>query len=404
MKKRILFVDDDPQLLKSIRRMLWDKQDRWELSFLASGEEALAAFAAQPFDVLVADMRMPGMEGHQLLARTRALYPWTMRVVLSGVSERQYIMRAVPLAHQFLTKPVPAERLAEGIERGCALRDMILSDELRTLISGIDALPAQPDVYARLVKALDDESAPVEAIASVISRDVALSADVLKLVNSSFFGPRMHVSRLEKAVTLLGVDTIRGIVLGLQMLKVFDTRKFPDFSFPKLWEHCLNTALLAKAIAAAEDLPPDEQDDSFIAGMLHDLGKFVLADKIQHAYREAVSASRDSNTTIVEAEQKILGACHAQAGAYLLGLWGLPDRVLEAVAFHHAPSSLTSPAMNATAAVHAANALEHELVVINRGYAPHNMDTDYLERIGMAGRLDGWRQLCRETLETGGSR
>ncbi|MFZ5428207.1 MAG: response regulator [Thermodesulfobacteriota bacterium] len=404
MKKRILFVDDDPQLLKSIRRMLWDKQDRWELSFLASGEEALAAFAAQPFDVLVADMRMPGMEGHQLLARTRALYPWTMRVVLSGVSERQYIMRAVPLAHQFLTKPVPAERLAEVIERGCALRDMILSDELRTLISGIDALPAQPDVYARLVKALDDESAPVEAIASVISRDVALSADVLKLVNSSFFGPRMHVSRLEKAVTLLGVDTIRGIVLGLQMLKVFDTRKFPDFSFPKLWEHCLNTALLAKAIAAAEDLPPDEQDDSFIAGMLHDLGKFVLADKIQHAYREAVSASRDSNTTIVEAEQKILGACHAQAGAYLLGLWGLPDRVLEAVAFHHAPSSLTSPAMNATAAVHAANALEHELVVINRGYAPHNMDTDYLERIGMAGRLDGWRQLCRETLETGGSR
>lgn len=404
MKKRILFVDDDPQLLRSIRRMLWNMQDRWELSYLASGEEALAAFAKQPFDVLVADMRMPGMEGHQLLARIRALYPWTMRVVLSGVSERQYIMHAVPLAHQFLTKPVPAERLAEVIERGCALRDMILSDELRTLISGIDALPAQPDVYARLVKALDDESAPVEAIASVISQDVALSADVLKLVNSSFFGPRMHVSRLDKAVTLLGVDTIRGIVLGLQMLKVFDTKKFPDFSFPKLWEHCLSTALLAKAIAGAENLPPEEQDDSFIAGMLHDLGKFVLADMIRPAYREAVAASRGSNTTIAEAEHELLGACHAQAGAYLLGLWGLPDRVVEAVAFHHSPSSLTSPGMNATAAVHAANALEHELVVINRGYAPHRMDTDYLERIGVTGRIDGWRQLCRETLEAGGGR
>jgi len=402
MKKRILFVDDDPQLLKSLRRMLWAMQDRWELAFLSTGEEALAAFAEQPFDVLVTDMRMPGMEGHQLLARIRADYPWTMRVVLSGLSDRTSIMRAVPVAHQFLTKPVTAECLIEVIERGCGLRDMILSEELRKLISGIDALPAQPDVHVRLVKALDDESAPVEAIAAIISRDVALTADVLKLVNSSFFGPRMRVSKLEMAVTLLGMDTIRGLVLGLQMLKVFDTKRFPDFSFPKLWEHCLNTAVMARAIAGAENLAPDEQDDSFIAGMLHDLGKFVMADKLHPAYRQAVAASRGSNTTIDEAERTVLGASHAQAGAYLLGLWGLPDRVLEAVAFHHSPSTLKSGGMNAAVAVHAANALEHELVVINRGYAPHSLDTGHLERIGVSGRLDAWRELCRESLEAGG--
>lgn len=403
MKKRILFVDDDPQLLKSVNRMLWSAQDRWELTFRTSGAEALEEFARKPFDVLVADMRMPGMEGHHLLAQVRKLYPWALRIVLSGVSDRELIMRSVPVSHQFLTKPVKAEQLINVIERGCRLRDAILSDELKNLIGGIDALPAQPDVYAKLVKALEDEAAPVESVAAIISRDMALAADVLKLVNSSFFGPRMRVSRLDQAVTLLGLDTIKSLVLCVQLLKVFDIRKFPDFSFPGLWEHSLKTALFARAIAVEENLSPGAQDDCFVAGLLHDLGKFVMADKLFPRYREAVAASRQGNVPILEAENSVLGAAHPQAGAYLLGLWGLHDRILEAVAFHHEPGALGLTAMSAVTAVHAANAFEHELVVINPGYARRSLDMGHLEGLGLADRAGRWREVCRETLEQGGN-
>lgn len=401
MKKRILFVDDDPHMLCALRRMLFTARERWEMSFVSSGDEALTELAITPHDVIVADMRMPGMHGRQLLKKVRGHYPWMMRIVLSGDSNREHIMRAVPEAHQFLTKPVTAQQLMGVIERGCRLRDMILSEEIKRLIGRIDALPALPDAYASLMRMLEDEGAPVEAISRVIGKDMALSADVLKLVNSSFFGPRIRVRSLEQAVTLLGMETIKGLVLGMQLLKVFDTRKIPGFSFPRLWEHCLSVATLARRIALLEGLPPAEQDDCFIGGLLHDLGKFILADTYSQRYREIVEQARTGNIPLALAEERELGAGHAQAGAYLLGLWGLPDAVLEAVAFHHNPSALGLTAMSAVTAVHAANAFEHELVIINPGYAGHHLDMDHIARLKLEARVETWRMACREAVESG---
>lgn len=399
MKKRILFVDDDPQMLASLKRMLWNALDRWDPSFVRSGDEALALLARQSHDVIVADIRMPGMDGRGLLHAVRKDYPWMMRVVLSGDSNRESILRSVPEVHQFLTKPVTADHLLGVIERGCRLRDMIHSETIKRIIGKIGSLPAQPEVYTRLLAILEDESACVEDVADVISKDMALSADILKLVNSSFFGPRMKVGKLNQAVTLLGTGTIKALVLGIQMLKVFDTKKIPAFSFPRLWEHSLNTARFARRIAKMEGLPMAAQDDCFIAGMLHDLGKFVLADKLTAVYRQLVDAVRTENLPIAAVEERELGTGHAQAGAYLLGLWGLPDAVLEAVAAHHAPSVLGGSGEPVVTAVHAANALEHELVVINPDYAGHGLDMDYLKRAGIEGRLESWRQACREELE-----
>jgi len=401
MKKRILFVDDDQQLLTSIRRMLWSAQDRWEMNFLRSGDEALSLLSSQHHDVIVADMRMPGMDGRRLLRTVRKQFPWMMRLVLSGESNQKNILRSVPEAHQFLTKPVSADQLIEVIERGCGLRDMILSHEIKSIIGKIDSLPAQPAIYEALLKVLDDESAPVEAISTVIAKDVALSADILKLVNSSFFGPRVKVRSLDQAVTLLGVETIKGLVVGLQLLKIFDTRKIPAFSFPKLWEHSLATARLARRIAMVEGLSPEDQDDSYIAGMLHDLGKFVLADKLTAEYHRVVETARNENAVIDLIESRELGTGHPQAGAYLLGLWGLSDSVLEAVVFHHEPRAQRVTEMSVLTAVHVANVLEHELVVINPGYAKHTMDMEYLNNAGVVGRLETWRQVCREALMEG---
>jgi len=401
MKKRILFVDDDPQLLTALKRMLWNKRDSWDMSFVASGDAALEMLAGQHHDVIVADMRMPGMDGRRLLRTVRKHYPWMMRLVLSGDSDLHHIMRTIPESHQFFTKPVSAQQLAQVIERGCLLRDMILSEEMRRMIGQIDALPALPDVYSRLTRMLEDENASMEAVTAVIAKDMALSADILKLVNSSFFGPRIRVRGLDQAVTLLGFKTIKGLVLGVQLFTVFDTKRIPDFSFPKLWEHSLNTGKLARRIAQVECLSPEAQDDCFIAGMLHDLGKFVLADKLPNDYRALVAHSRQENLAIFEAENNRLGVGHAQVGAYLLGLWGIPDAILEAVAFHHTPSALGLTAMSTVTAVHAANVFEHEFVIINPTYARHEMDQAHLEQTGLSGRLDMWRQACLEALESG---
>lgn len=401
MKKRILFVDDDPQLLKSIRRMLWNTQDAWELAFAGSAEAALDQLARERHDVIVADMRMPGMDGRHLLKEVRRLYPWMLRIVLSGDSNQGHILRSVAVAHQFLTKPVPAGQLLDVIGRGCKLRDMILSEQVKSLIGRIDALPAMPATFTRLLDSLEDEFVPLEAIAQLIGKDVGLSADVLKLVNSSFFGPRVHVRDLSQAVTLLGLATIRGLVVGVRLLKAFDASKVPGLDFQQLWNHSLGVARMARRIALLEGLPAAQQEECFIAGLLHDLGKYVLADRNTAEFRALVEKARAENLTLSQAEALGAATGHAQAGAYLLGLWGLPDTILEAVAFHHAPSELGLTAFSAVTAVHAANTLEHEFVRINPGYAPHPLDQGHLQALGLADRLDTWRQACREVLESG---
>lgn len=403
MKKRILFVDDDPQLLKALKRMLWSAEARWDMVFVQTGAQAMETLDQAAFDVIVTDMRMPGIDGAQLLARVRRDFPWMMRLVLSGVSDKAMIMRSVPVAHQFLTKPVSSEQLMAVIDRGCALRDALLSEDLKRLIGQIDSLPALPAIYGRLLAELESETSTVESLAAIIAKDMALTADVLKLVNSSFFAPRVRVRTLEQAVNLLGTETIKGLVLGVKMLAAFDVRKCPELSILKLWDHSLHTARLARSIAQLENLPDETQDDCFIAGMLHDLGKFVLADKLPAHYHVALHRSRLENMTIWEAENQMLGVSHAETGAYLLGLWGLADPVLEAVAFHHAPGALGLSAMSAVTAVHAANVLEHETVVINASYAQHVMDLGHLEAVGMAHRLPVWREACAELLAQGGT-
>ena len=401
MKKRILFVDDDIQLLKALKRMLWAAEARWDMVFVESGAQAMDILDKAPFDVIVADMRMPGIDGAQLLSRVRRDFPWMMRLVLSGVSDKSLIMRSVPVAHQFLTKPVSAEQLMTVIERGCTLRDALLSEDLKRLIGQIDSLPALPAIYGKLLAELEAETSSVESLAAIIALDIALSADVLKLVNSSFFAPRVRVRTLEQSVILLGTETIKGLVLGVKMLSAFDIRKFPELSILRLWDHSLRTARLARLIAQLENLPDDTQDDCFIAGMLHDLGKFVLADKLPATYHVVLQRSRAENMTIWEAESQVLKACHSETGAYLLGLWGLNDAVLEAVAFHHVPTALGLTAMSAVTAVHAANVLEHEAVVINPTYAQHVMDMDHLEALGLAGRVPAWRKASAELLAEG---
>ncbi len=401
MKKRILFVDDDVQLLKALKRMLWTAEARWEMVFVESGVQAMNILDKATFDVIVADMRMPGIDGAQLLSKVRRDFPWMMRLVLSGVSDKGQIMRSVPVAHQFLTKPVSAEQLMAVIERGCTLRDALLSEELKRLIGQIDSLPALPAIYDRLMAELESEASSVESMAAIIAQDIALTADVLKLVNSSFFAPRVRVRSLEQSVNLLGTETIKGLVLGVKMLAAFDIRKFPEFSILKLWDHSLRTARLARLIAQMEELPDDAQDDCFIGGMLHDLGKFVLADKLPASYHVILHRSRAENITIWEAENLVLKACHSEIGAYLLGLWGLNDAVLEAIAFHHTPAALGLTSMSAVTAVHAANVLEHEAVIINPSYAQHTMDLEHLETLGLAGRVPVWRKGCAELLAKG---
>jgi len=398
-KKRLLFVDDEPRVLDGIRRMLRPMHHEWDISFAGSGQEALDAAAAEPFDVIVSDMRMPGMDGAALLNEVRKQYPQTARIALSGQTKKEDILRAVGPVHQFLSKPCDAETLTATISRALALRDLLADERLRALLSQMDSLPVLPSLYDELLEELESPDASVNVVERIVSQDIGMSAKILQLVNSAFFGVRQHVSTPGQAVALLGLDTVKALVLSMNVFSQFEGRSVKGLSLDALWGHSMNVAGFAKTIARAENAESKTADHAFVAGLLHDVGKLAFAAKLPAEYVKILSLAASNGTTLYETERETFGATHAELGAYLLGLWGFSDAIVEALAFHHEPARCSAREFSTLTAVHVANALEHAAGTEGVTSAASSLDQDYVTELGVAERLPQWQRLCREAIE-----
>lgn len=400
MRKRILFVDDETMVLDGLRRMLRPMRDEWEMEFCESGPVALARMAVSPFDVIVSDMRMPGMNGAELLTRVMELYPRTVRLILSGHADNELILKCVGSTHQFLAKPCDPEAIKATVRRAAATDGALQSDPLKALVGQMSRLPSIPSLYREIVEALQDPDVPMSVVGGIIGRDISMSAQILKLVNSAFFGLRRRVSSPDEAASYLGLDTLRSLVLSLNAFSQFENVKVDGFSFADLWQHSLQTGAAAKAVALSEQTDRKLADEAFVSGLLHDTGKVVMAANFPDRYAEVVRIVQAEGLEPCEAENRIFGASHPDVGGYLLGLWGLPVPVVEAIAFHHHPRLGAERTFSPLTAVHVADAFLHRPTVTDGSSADPRLDFEYLDDLGLAARVPVWRQEFDQTNST----
>lgn len=397
MPVKILFVDDDPHVLAGLRRMLHPLRQEWQVAFAPGGREALELLDQEAFDILVTDMRMPVMDGAQLLEKVKNRHPEMVRIILSGQSDREMVMKSVRTAHQYLTKPCDADTLKATIRRTLLLREVLRDENLRLLVGGLETLPSLPALYLEIMEELRSEMASVSRVGEIISRDIGMTAKLLQLMNSAFFGQPRHICHPRHAVELLGLETIRAMVLSLQIFSQFDPGRLPGFSIARLWDHSLRVGVWARQIALLAQQPQEIADDAFLAGVLHDAGKLILAANFPKRYQEVLEVAARSPFSTCEAEQRIFEVSHAQVGAYLFSLWGFSHPLVEAVAFHHEPGSTHPGGFSPLTAVHVANALEHHLGPAGPAATPREgVDLAYLDLLGLTGELAAWQEKCRE--------
>lgn len=403
MKSRILFVDDEQHLLDGLKRSLRSQRNVWEMSFATSGEEAVRLTDDQHFDVVVTDMRMPGMNGAELLARLSENYPDMIRLILSGHSDEMLILKAVPYAHQFLAKPCDAEVIKHVITRSLKLKSLVEDSRMQTLVSQIRSLPTLPALYVELTELLNSDRVSVQKVGEVIGKDPAMVSKILQMVNSAFFGIGHHISSPVHAATMLGTETLRGLVLSAGIFIQFDAKalNIGDFTLEALHRHSLQVSRLARAIA--ESMGADKQvvEDSLLAGLLHDIGKLVLVQSLPNEYRKFFDKIHDCHVELLEAERSVFHVDHGRVGAYLLGLWALPDSLVEAVAYHHEPHLSEHFGFSPLLAVHVADVLT-SADSTDAAVIPAGLDMNYLEASGVADRLDEWRALHGALLEEAG--
>jgi putative nucleotidyltransferase with HDIG domain len=377
---RILFVDDDPNVLEAMQRTMHRMRSEWNMEFVTSGAAGLDSLAKRPADVIVSDMRMPGMDGWELLAEVKRLYPQTVRLVLSGQADPGAIMRLVGTAHQYMAKPGESATLKAAIAQTQLLKQLLSSDQLALLVGSVGALPSCPKAFQEISTCLRQPNASISHAARIISRDIAMTANVMKLVNSSFFGARQSITSVDRAVAYLGLDTLIALVLGHSL---FNSGGSSDRTLDRLWQHSLETATRARAIALHEKLPRARVEEAFLGGMLHDVGRVVFAT------RYATDESADSNDkTVEEISQR-----HAEVGAYLLGLWGFPSHIVAAVALHHTPNLRADTGLDLTVLIHIADRLTR--VRGGQGLPPLELGIEpgLLEALGLADRLSQWSAL-----------
>ncbi len=397
-RKKVIFVDDEPNILDGLRRMLRSLRNEYDMHFVAGGNEALELMAQQCFDVIVSDMRMPGMDGAQLLEIIQKEHPHTIRIMLTGQADQDSIYRTVGVVHQFLAKPCDPDQLKNILIQTAALQDMLFDGSLKDLISQLGKLPSLPSTYSKLQKAMALPDVEIKELAEIIAKDIAMTAKVLQLVNSSFFGMYTKVDSAARAVALLGLDTIKVLVLSLEL---FSKIKAPEqvAQIDQLWSHSLMVGKLAKAIAVSQTDSKEMISDTFLAGTLHDLGKLILLSSLPDQYRQVIDMAVERNITMPEAEQSIFGATQSSVGAYLVGLWGFSNPIIEAIGFQNSIEKYPAATFTPALALHAANVLYYRNrpdEIIGKAL---DLNITALERLGLQDASVEWEQICIDAMQ-----
>ena len=361
------------------------------MRFATGGAEALAILSDATFDVIVTDMRMPGMDGAALLDEVSRSHPGVARIVLSGQADRESTLRVVGPAHQYLCKPCDASELIGTLRQTLGLRDLLDDPALTALIARLRSLPSIPPVYVELTNEMRSENASLRRVAEIVEKDPALTAKVLQLVNSAFFGARVRIATADQAIRMLGLDLIRALAISAQLFAQMEPAAAKRFVLTRLGHRSLSMSRIVRRLATAEGLNADTIGHAVTAAVLHDAGRLALALCLPDEHGAIIDRAVAEQLPLVQVEQEVLGCTHAEVGAYLLGLWGFPDQVTTAIAWHHRPAASGITGLSPLALVHAVDAIVSELLPEADPMVAPPFDIGFLASIGARRDYDAWR-------------
>lgn len=402
LEKEILYVGSVPssaELHDRIARL----SPAWNAEFAQEANEALALLERKNFDAVVTDDQLADMDGFQLLDAIQHRQPGAHRLVVCEMADTKAALKGSSAAHQCVPKPWDTETLRAMLERSFTLSLWLSNPTVRALVQRMKVVPSPPDLYFEIVRALQSPEVDLERISIRASQDPAMTAKLLQMVNSAVLGLRYKVTSVQDAIAYLGLETTRSLVLLAHTFSYCDRTETSGFSIERLWRHSLSTGSLARRIAREERASAELSEECFLAGLLHDIGELLLAVNMPKEYSGALAKARKPaangiRTPLWQAENEIFGATHAEIGAELMALWNLPLTVVEALALHHHPSRLLSHRFCPLAAVHVADALENELSGASDLTDGTVVELEYLHDIGLAERLEPWREACRDEL------
>ena len=351
---RILLVDGDEPFLQQVRRAFWKRHRTWEVVLALTGQDALAVLARDPVDIVIIEAQMQDMEGVGLIHRVRDLQPGAVRIALASQAMAEWAEQAEGDLHRLFLKPLEPDFLIGVVESLDIEDDETNVRAVRAFVGGMGRIPSLPSLYSELVGLLQREETGMGDVANLIRRDLGVASQVLKLANSAHSASSRPVTEIGQAVAMLGVDSLRSLVLFRGLISSFKDPRPQGLDLEKLWFHSFEVATGVRKIVVL-DGESRLADLAFSVGLLHDVGLVVLATDPAGRYKGLLEQAQASRIPLAVLEHDTYGVDHAQIGAHLLNLWGLPPLFCRPVREHHAPPA-TCPDFPLSAALHLADA------------------------------------------------
>lgn len=391
MKKRVLFVDDNQKYLDTYR-MVFCRTDEWACYYASDVLGAIDYLNYVEVDIIVVDLTLPLFDGSQILEYVKSRFPSIIRIIFTDCKDINAHLKVVKLAHQFYSKTMEIGKIEQVIQEIYSLHRIIISDKARKILSQVDTIPSLPDIFFELRKHLMDHDCSVRDVGKMIATDVGLTATILKIVNSAYFGLAQKITTPQQAASLLGLDLIEALVVTAHLFSSFKID--PSIPIAGVMKHSFQCTQFSKAIAEHQKAPTQTVDAVCIAAMLHDVGRLVFACAFPEKYKSIIRMCDATQRASSEVEREVIGIDHAQAGAYLLGLWGFSHPVVESVAFHHNPSTYTGNHPGLVGVLHAADILTYELQPSNTHEGIEVLDRSFLTKHNLTASFENWRKVC----------
>lgn len=388
-KRRIILVDDEPHVLEGLKRVLHSMRSEWTMTFCTSGEEALSQMEAQPYEVIISDIRMPHMSGAELLREVKTRFPQTARLVLSGYSDKESTLQTVGITHQFLLKPCDPDVLKSTIANALSPNKSEIKEEVQIGLKSLSALPTLKTNFDALAAELKKPEPQLKHIVEIVENDVGLTTKLLHLVNSDFFGASQKVSKLPHAVRLLGVDVLKELIDRDDVFLIWSDREIKGFSLNAFNEQSRKVSSIARQIAETEGFDKLAVEEAAIAGLIFQAGRLALMTAFKDSYKEIINHAREQSVSLSDAEHQVLGVSSEKAGAYVFQLWGFPDGMLRAISAYRNPSEASMAVIDTLMIVHFAASLCSK----GKGVEEFPPDIDSMATAGAAGKSSEWAKI-----------
>lgn len=397
-RRLILFVALSPDDAQRAADGLKKKSRRWRLAYAPTTADAVRQLRGAPFDCVVMNLQARGIDPHRFFKEVMESSPEALRIGLTEAEARPAIQEAGAPVHQLLSSPLDANVLTAVLARAFAAQDFLSQEHFRKLVDSITSLPVLPAAYASLMEELSRDEPSIDRIGELVATDLGVSVKMLQLVNSAFFGLGRPVAHPGEAAVYLGTETVKALVLALSVFSQFSLVRLREFDPESLWHHSWTTGVLARRLCEFEETERHVAEEAFMAGLVHDMGKLVLAANYPSLLEQNLAAAAEKGIGLWEQEFQVHGASHAELGGYLLRRWGLPQGVVDAVTFHHRPMLARVRTFSAVTAVHLANTLARPTTDQSNGLSS-GPDLGYLRTLGLEDRVEEWRRIVTTHLE-----